>query len=113
VRRPQPERDRDSDRASSPPAPGTVARHLRVRGRVQGVYFRSATRQTARRFGVVGWVRNVADGSVEAWLEGPGDAVEAVEAWVHAGGPPAAEVDEVEVVTAAPAGHDRFEVRRS
>jgi acylphosphatase len=91
---------------------GTVARRLRVRGRVQGVYFRSATRQTARRFGVAGWVRNAEDGSVEAWLEGDHEAVEAVEAWVHAGGPPAAEVVDVDVVTVAPEGHDGFEVRR-
>jgi acylphosphatase len=89
-----------------------VARYLRVRGRVQGVYFRSATRQTARRFGVTGWVRNHEDGSVEAWLEGHGEAVEAVEAWVHTGGPPSARVADVEVRTVRPEGHDRFEVRR-
>jgi acylphosphatase len=89
-----------------------VARHLRVRGRVQGVYFRSSTRQTARRFGVTGWVRNREDGSVEAWFEGDGAAVEAVEAWVHTGGPPAAEVVDVEVRVVTPEGFDRFEVRR-
>jgi acylphosphatase len=89
-----------------------IAHHLRVRGRVQGVYFRSATRQTARRFGVTGWVRNHEDGSVEAWLEGDEEAVEAVEAWVHTGGPPAAEVDDVDVREVDPEGYDGFEVRR-
>jgi acylphosphatase len=89
-----------------------VARYLRVQGRVQGVYFRSSTRQTARRFGVTGWVRNHEDGSVEAWLEGDGAAVEAVEAWVQTGGPPAAEVVDVEVRVVHPEGFDRFEVRR-
>jgi acylphosphatase len=93
-------------------AADVVARYLRVRGRVQGVYFRSSTRQTARRFGVTGWVRNHEDGSVEAWLEGDGEAVEAVEAWVHTGGPPAAEVVDVEVRGVEPEGYDRFEVRR-
>jgi acylphosphatase len=89
-----------------------VARHLRIHGRVQGVYFRSATRQTARRHDVAGWVRNDDDGSVEAWLEGAPEAVEAVETWVAAGGPPAAEVVDVDVTPVEPAGFDHFEVRR-
>jgi acylphosphatase len=93
-------------------APGTVARLVRVRGRVQGVYFRSSTRQTARRHGVTGWVRNVEDGSVEAWLEGEPGAVDDVETWMLAGGPPAAEVVDAEVRSAEPEGHARFEVRR-
>jgi acylphosphatase len=89
-----------------------VARHLRVRGRVQGVFFRAATRDHARRSGVAGWVRNVEDGSLEAWLEGDPEAVEAVEAWMLAGGPPRAEVADAQVRTVPPEGYDRFEVRR-
>lgn len=88
------------------------ARHLVVHGRVQGVNFRAATRQTARRHGVVGWVRNRPDGTVEAWLEGEADAVDQVWAWISTGGPPAAEVDRVDVDAVDPAGHERFEVRR-
>jgi acylphosphatase len=91
---------------------GTVARHLRVHGHVQGVYFRAATRQTAHRFGVSGWVRNVADGSVEVWLEGAADDVDAVETWVLSGGPPSAEVVDADVRWVEPEGHTRFEVRR-
>jgi acylphosphatase len=93
------------------PAP-VVARHVRVHGRVQGVFFRSATRRTARRFGVAGWVRNDVDGTVEAWFEGPPDAVESVEAWVNAGGPPSADVADVEVAEVDPAGAEGFEIRR-
>jgi acylphosphatase len=88
------------------------ARHLVVHGRVQGVNFRSATRQTARRHGVAGWVRNRDDGAVEVWLEGAADDLESVEAWVETGGPPAAEVDRVELTPVEPAGHEGFEVRR-
>lgn len=88
-----------------------VARRVVVHGRVQGVYFRSATRHTAHRHDVTGWVRNRPDGTVEAWLEGRPDDVEAVEAWIHAGGPPAAEVRTVDVSPVEPAGHDRFQVR--
>jgi acylphosphatase len=95
-----------------PVSPGTVARQVRVRGRVQGVYFRSSTRQTARRHGVTGWVRNVEDGSVEAWLEGEAEAVDDVETWMLAGGPPAAEVVDADVASVEPEGHARFDVRR-
>ena len=62
-----------------------------VTGRVQGVGFRASTAAWARKNGLTGWVRNLADGSVE--LEGQGDhaAVEALLAWC-ADGPPAARV---------------------
>jgi acylphosphatase len=88
-----------------------VARHLVVHGRVQGVFFRTATRQVAQRCGVAGWVRNLPDGTVEAWLEGDPDDVETVEAWVHAGGPPAAEVSDVDVSPQEPTGHAGFMIR--
>jgi acylphosphatase len=89
-----------------------VARRVRVAGRVQGVFFRSATRQQAQRHGVTGWVVNQPDGSVEAWLEGPADAVEAVEAWILTGGPPAAEVRTYDLALETPQGFTGFEVRR-
>jgi acylphosphatase len=89
-----------------------VARHLVVHGRVQGVFFRSSTRHTAARHGVYGWVANRPDGAVEARLEGRPDDVEAVEAWIHAGGPPAAHVEHVEVDVVDPEGLTGFVVRR-
>lgn len=89
---------------------GTVARRVRVRGRVQGVFFRATATEQATRCGVAGWVRNCADGTVEAWLEGPSRAVDEVEKWMREG-PPAARVDAVDVEEASPAGHERFEVR--
>jgi acylphosphatase len=88
-----------------------IAHHLVIRGRVQGVFFRSSTRQTAERNRVTGWARNRADGSVEAWLEGSPDDVETVEAWIHAGGPPAAVVRDVAVEVTDPVGYERFTVR--
>jgi acylphosphatase len=66
-----------------------VTRRLAVRGRVQGVFYREAMRQEAERLGVTGWVRNLRDGSVEAVVQGPPAAVEAIVAWARRGPPDA------------------------
>lgn len=47
-----------------------IAVHVRVSGRVEGVYYRAFTRDKAIALGVKGWVRNVPGGGVEAVLEG-------------------------------------------
>ncbi|WP_136523397.1 acylphosphatase [Geomonas ferrireducens] len=65
-----------------------------VRGRVQGVAFRHHTARTAARHNVSGWVRNLADGSVEACFEGEEDDVRAMVQWCRRG-PEAARVDEL------------------
>jgi len=83
---------------------------LEIRGRVQGVWFREATRLEAERLGVCGWVRNCGDGSVEAVLEGPADAVREMEQWCHQG-PPAARVAEVKSNPEPVAGEKMFRVR--
>ena len=82
---------------------------LTIRGRVQGVWFREATRLEAERLGVRGWVRNCADGSVEAVLEGEVGAVRELEAWCQHG-PPAARVVEVIASHEPPTGEKRFRV---
>ena len=89
----------------------TVATHVVVQGRVQGVFFRASTRDQARAHGVAGWVRNRADGAVEAWFEGPQHAVAAVTDWIVDGGPPHASVDQVDTEVVEPAGHAGFVVR--
>lgn len=70
-------------------------RQIRVKGRVQGVGFRDALRAEARRLHVNGWVRNRADGSVEALLQGDDDAVARLIAWARRG-PPLAQVTDVD-----------------
>jgi acylphosphatase len=76
--------------------PGEYARlHLRVRGRVQGVFFRRATADEAQALALSGWVCNLADGRVEIVAEGRRPALQALAAWAHQG-PPAARVTEVE-----------------
>jgi acylphosphatase len=67
-------------------------RQIRVSGRVQGVGFRYALRDEAERLGVCGWVRNCADGSVEALLQGDAHAVETLLRWARRG-PRAARVE--------------------
>ena len=84
----------------------------RIRGRVQGVWFRGATAEEARRQGVDGWVRNCADGAVEAVFEGRPESVDAVVAFVRRG-PPAARVESVELGKEAPAGETGFSIRGS
>jgi acylphosphatase len=58
-----------------------------VEGRVQGVAFRFYTRDTAIREGVSGWVRNLADGRVEAVFEGEAESVDRVVSWCRRGSP--------------------------
>ncbi len=68
---------------------------LQVRGRVQGVWYRDSTREQASTAGLVGWVRNLPDGTVEAVAEGPRDALERLVTWCQQG-PPSARVTSVE-----------------
>jgi acylphosphatase len=87
-----------------------VARRVVVRGHVQGVFFRDSTRRRAQAEGVAGWVRNRSDGAVEAWFEGPADAVERLVAFARRG-PRGAAVESVEVVDEEPSGVGGFQVR--
>ncbi|HEX9051349.1 MAG TPA: acylphosphatase [Anaeromyxobacter sp.] len=74
--------------------------HLLVSGLVQGVAFRAYTVDEARRLGVSGWVRNLADGRVEAEAEGERRALDALVAFCRRG-PPAAQVDDVQATWSA------------
>lgn len=90
----------------------TIAREVQVTGRVQGVFFRAWTKEHARALGVTGWVRNCADGSVKAHVEGDPPAVEQLIARLR-NGPPDAEVAGVAVQNVKPEGFHRFDVARS
>jgi len=62
-----------------------------VAGRVQGVFFRAATREQAQRLGLTGYARNLEDDRVEVLACGEPDSVGQLREWLHTG-PPAAEV---------------------
>jgi acylphosphatase len=88
-----------------------VARRYVIAGRVQGVGFRWFTHDAAAREGVHGWVRNLANGSVEVVVEGEAESVDRVEAAVRRG-PSQARVERVEVEEHAPVGRTTgFEIR--
>jgi acylphosphatase len=88
-----------------------IRRRAIVRGRVQGVAFRASTREAARRAGVDGWVRNRADGGVEAVFEGDPTAVATLLAFCREG-PAWADVIDLEVFDEAPQGDSGFAIRR-
>ncbi len=84
---------------------------MRVRGRVQGVWFRDSTqREAARIGGLTGFVRNVPDGTVEVVAEGPREACESLLQWCGRG-PRMARVDGVRHAWSAPSGeYEAFQV---
>jgi acylphosphatase len=88
-----------------------VARHVRVTGHVQGVFYRAWAQGQARELSISGWIRNCRDGSVEAHLQGDEDAVDRMIERMRRG-PANARVDDIEVEDTEPQQMGRFELRR-
>ncbi len=86
-----------------------TAVRVRVRGFVHGVSFRATMARVATDSGVRGWVRNLPDGSVEAFLEGDEQNVRRVIEWAKRG-PPRARVDRLDVEPASPRNHRDFRI---
>ncbi len=86
-----------------------VRRKLLVKGKVQGVFFRTSCRRMAREQGVAGSARNLPDGRVEIHLEGHQPSVERVIAWCRLG-PPMADVREIEIYEERPQGDTDFSI---
>jgi acylphosphatase len=88
-----------------------IARRFAVTGRVQGVGFRYFVQEAADREGVTGYVRNLPDGSVEAYVEGEAEAVTRIERAIRRG-PGGAHITNVNVDDEEPAGSYReFSIR--
>jgi acylphosphatase len=115
-----PESDEDSPLESEKPEESeaaenakleTVRLHAVVHGLVQGVGFRANTQRAANQHAISGWVMNRWDGAVEIVAEGPREALERFEQFLHRG-PRAAQVDRVEIAYEAATGEfSRFSVR--
>ncbi len=91
--------------------PPEARAHVRLKGRVQGVGFRFATADEARRRQVYGWVRNLDSGGVEAVFEGARSQVEGMVHWCE-DGPPGSYVRDVQVLWDEPIeGLATFEIR--
>ncbi|MHA2503209.1 MAG: acylphosphatase [Candidatus Kariarchaeaceae archaeon] len=70
---------------------------MKVRGKVQGVFFRVHTRDKARDLGLAGWVKNEPDGSVKLEAVGEASSIESLIEWLHQG-PPLAHVRSVDIL---------------
>lgn len=88
----------------------TVARTFLVRGRVQGVGYRYFAQRAAEEIGVTGWVRNLDDGSVEAFAQGTSAQLSDFESRLRAG-PRWSDVRSVETAESAPAREPTFRIR--
>lgn len=86
-----------------------TAVRVKIKGLVHGVSFRSSMAQLASNLAVRGWVRNLPDGSVEAFLEGDERNVKRVLDWARLG-PPRARVDKIEVEATSPRNHRDFRI---
>lgn len=87
-----------------------VGRKVHLYGRVQGVFFRQWAVHQARELGVAGWVRNMPNDSVEAYVTGDENAVSTMIERLRQG-PAGARIDDVSVEEAAPEEFDGFSVR--
>jgi acylphosphatase len=94
------------------PTPDQIRAHVFVGGKVQGVGYRYATLNAAKRLGVRGWVQNLRDGRVEAVFEGEQEVVEQMIDWCYQGSP-AAVVTNVMVEYEDMEGLQEFELRSS
>jgi len=82
-------------------------KHIRLYGRVQGVYFRESMRAEATKLGLTGWVRNRQDGTVEAVIQGGDAAQRILLAWAETG-PTLAHVERVEIQKEETAAEGNF-----
>lgn len=88
-----------------------VHKNIRVTGKVQGVFYRASTVDTAKSLGLTGFVRNERDGSVYMEVEGEEETTSKLIEWVRKG-PPHARVDDLNITDGPLISFTSFEIRR-
>jgi len=73
--------------------------HVLISGKVQGVWYRASTKQKADELGLTGWVKNTAEGNVEAVFEGEKTRIDEMITWCWTG-PPRAQVSDIKILPA-------------
>jgi len=86
-----------------------ITKRIKVIGKVQGVFYRKSTEDKAKELGLVGWVKNDADGSVLAEVEGEREDVLALETWMREG-PESAIVDNFLEEEIEERGYSEFQI---
>ena len=86
------------------------ALHIVIRGKVQGVFFRSGTKSVAHDLRLGGWVRNCGDGTVEIYAEGKEERLKRFIKWCNKG-PPAASVTSIDTDWVDIQGMTGFRIR--
>jgi len=86
-----------------------ISKNFIVTGRVQGVWFRSRTKDTAHEIGVTGWVKNLPDGTVEVQATGTKTQLTQLEAWLNIG-PEKSNVTKVESKETPYKQHKKFKI---
>lgn len=87
-----------------------IARQIKCHGRVQGVFYRASTSDIAKQLSIVGWVKNMRDGTVLIHAEGTKENIDRLITWCHKG-PMLASVTKVEAQDATLEKFNDFEVR--
>ena len=85
--------------------------HVKISGRVQGVWYRASTKQKAESLGIKGWVRNTDEGCVEAVFEGEDEIVDEMISWCRRG-PPMSHVKNVDIKTQNLSNLEGFEIKQ-
>jgi acylphosphatase len=85
--------------------------NISVKGKVQGVFFRAYTKQKAESLGLVGFVKNKADGSVYIEAEGEENVLNEFESWCYKGSP-ASKVESVESTKSELASFSSFKIEK-
>ncbi|HEU0065403.1 MAG TPA: acylphosphatase [Flavisolibacter sp.] len=83
--------------------------HIRLSGKVQGVFFRASAKETADKLKISGWVKNTSDGDVEILAEGTSESIQKFIQWCKEG-PPKAIVSHLHFTETEPADLKNFSI---